>query len=271
MRKNWRKYNGALISNFPPHKDVDTQNLISKIKDSKALFARWVSDFDCKEEMPFWYIIKDNNTDIESYSSNTRNQIRKGIKNCEVRIIDKSELEKHGYSIYKAAFKTYKGSQKLRNKRDFLISLGDEFHYWGVYNKENRLIGYAQNRISYNSCDYSTIKVHPDFLKDYPFYALFYLMNQYYLSKLKLAYVSDGARSISHQTNIQDFLVKKFKFREAYCNLHVVYHPFIRPIVMLLFSIRKVLVFFPFNLFTSINTILIQEEIRRNCKIKKTC
>ena len=36
-------------------------------------------------------------------------------------------------------------------------------------------------------------------------------------------YVNDGARSISHHTNIQTFLIDKFKFRRAFVKLHIVY------------------------------------------------
>ena len=238
----------ALIPGEPPHISVDTHNIISLIKSNKVLFARWVTNFDSKEKMPFWYIIKDNNTDINSYSTNTRNQIRKGLKNCKIRIIDKSEIKKKGYNIYKSAFKNYKGSQRLKNKQDFVLDLENDFHCWGIYNKENNLIGYAQNRILNNSCDYSTIKVHPKYLKIYPYYALFYEMNKYYLEKMNLQYVSDGARSISHQTNIQKFLVTKFKFRKAYCRLHIIYHPMIKPIVHFLFPVRKIFRFIPFYL-----------------------
>tara|TARA_B100000214_G_scaffold141453_1_gene101126 strand:- start:5439 stop:6257 length:819 start_codon:yes stop_codon:yes gene_type:complete len=269
--KFWRKYNRAIIPREAPHILVDSQNIISIIKCNKVLFARWVTNFDCKEKMNFWYIIKDNSSEISSYSTNTRNQIRKGLKNFKIRIVDKSEIMNKGYDIYKQAFKNYEGPKKIKDKNIFLLDLEDNFHFWGIYNKEKELIGYAQNRILNNSCDYSTIKVDPKYLRDYPYYALFYEMNRYYLSKMKLQYVSDGSRSILHQTNIQDFLVTKFKFRKAYCKLNIIYHPMIKPIVFFIYPLRKILQFFPFNFFYNLNKLLFQEEIRRHPLTEKRC
>ena len=41
-------------------------------------------------------------------------------------------------------------------------------------------------------------------------------MNQYYLNEKKLTYVTDGARSLVHQSNIQDFLINKFKNKHGF-------------------------------------------------------
>ena len=36
-------------------------------------------------------------------------------------------------------------------------------------------------------------------------------------------YINDGARSIRHETNFQEYLIKYFGFRKAYCNLKIKY------------------------------------------------
>ena len=61
----WRKYNGALISNRAPHIHSNSENISLLLKKEKAFLARWVSDFDCKKETDFWYIICDKNKGIE--------------------------------------------------------------------------------------------------------------------------------------------------------------------------------------------------------------
>jgi hypothetical protein len=96
-------------------------------------------------------------------------------------------------------------------------------------------------------------------------------MNNYYLAEQKLRYVTDGTKSISHQTNIQEFLINKFKFRKAYCYLHIKYQPFFGLAVSCLFPFRKFFSVFNVSLFRSINSILLQEEIRRNCKKELLC
>ena len=77
MKTNWRKYNGAIIPLQPPHikvKDLmlDIQEAIKK---NNAFLARWVSNFDSKNQTNFWYVINDNPMQISDYSTNTRNQI----------------------------------------------------------------------------------------------------------------------------------------------------------------------------------------------------
>ena len=52
MNKDWKKYNGALITNLPPHEKNDIGKIKMFVK-SNVYFARWVTNFDCLEEMPF--------------------------------------------------------------------------------------------------------------------------------------------------------------------------------------------------------------------------
>ena len=188
MKTNWRKYNGALISNLPPHKDVDASDIVSKIKESKVLFARWVSDFDCKKKLSFWYIIHDTPMKMNDYSANTRNQIKKGINNFQIKIIDKSVIEIEGYDIYASTFQSYNTFLELKSKETFIKELEGEWEFWGVYFEAN-LIGYTQNQVTNDCCNYSTIKIDPKYKKRYPSYALFFLMNKYYLNEKHFIYM----------------------------------------------------------------------------------
>ena len=70
---------------------------------------------------------------------------------------------------------------------------------------------------------YRTMKAIPKYQKLYAYYDLIYEMNRYYLEKRKVKYVNDGARSITNHSNIQLFLIDKFKFRKAYCRLEITY------------------------------------------------
>ena len=101
---NWRKYNGALIPLTPPHIEVDIADIKKKIEEEGTYFARWTSNFDCKQETEFWYVICDEKIEMSDYSKNTRNQIRRGLRNCEVMIIDKKTVLKEGFKSYTAAF-----------------------------------------------------------------------------------------------------------------------------------------------------------------------
>ena len=118
-------------------------------------------------------------------------------------------------------------------------------------------------KIESNSCNYSTIKFHPKYLRLYSSYALFYTMNYYYLNEMKFRYVNDGARNLVHKTNIQDFLITKFGFRKAYCKLHIQYNLFLKFLVMLIYPLRFVFYRFNNKFAVKITSLLVQEEIRR--------
>ena len=75
----------------------------------------------------------------------------------------------------------------------------------------------------------------------YPYYGLIYMMNKYYLETIGVKYVSDGARSITEHSNIQPFLIEKFKFRKAYCRLQIKYKFWVRIIVTLAYPFHKII------------------------------
>ena len=89
------------------------------------------------------------------------------------------------YDIYKEASLLYNTKNKIKSLKEFNDDLLTSFDYWGVY-QNNLLVGFSQNRVFDDCCDYSTIKISPRFAKKYPFYALFYIMNNYYLTEKKL-------------------------------------------------------------------------------------
>lgn len=260
---NWREYQGVLVPNLPPHVEVNTKDINSLVKQRRVYLARWTSNFDQIKKSRFWFVICDQKLELEDYSKNTRSKIRRGVKNCEVKMITKEELIDYGYSCYSKAFNRY-NTKVLLSRNHFkkqLLELNSEWEFWGVY-IDNKLVGYSQNRILMNCCDYSIIKFDSDYLKSYTSYALFYHMNNYYLNKKNLKYVNDGSRSISHQTNIQNFLIQKFHFRKAYCRLHVVYPPLIRLLIWVVYPFRDILIHF--NFLKKINVLLLQENIRRS-------
>ena len=237
---NWRKYNGALIPQQPPHIEInaDEKDILQRIENDKAYFARWTTDFDCNKQTEFWHVICDKFTSIENLSRNTRNNVRRGLKRCVIEKVDNKFVIENCYSVYKAAFDNYHGHLSPISNKEFeqeysFYHEANIWDFWVVYEKEtNQIIAYTRNKVEYNQCELCTTKFHPKFLrKFYPSEALFYTMNNYYLNKKNFKYINDGARSISHETNIQEFLIQKFRFRKAYCKLNIIYSRDIRLLV----------------------------------------
>ena len=84
-----------------------------------------------------------------------------------------------------------------------------------------------------------------------------------YINKKKFKYIHNGTKSIAHHTNIQDFLIKKFKFRKAFCHLHVLYRRDVEVLVNLLYPFRYIISRIDINFFQKLGIVLKQEEIIR--------
>ena len=197
-----------------------------------------------------------------------RNEIRKGLKQCTVDKISKEYLMDNGYEVYISAFKnynTYLKPKSLQKYVDEIILTPDFWEYWGVF-CQGKLIAYSKVMVVDNYAEYRSIKLHPEHLKRNPCQALIYTMNRDYLNKRKFKYVNNGARSISHKTNFPSFLIKKFKFRKAYCKLNIVYSIKIKYLINALYPFKNIFRFFNFGPIRQVNILLKQEEIVRSFK-----
>ncbi len=216
---------------------------------SKAILIRQTKTFDISSQKSEWYaIICDKFVGLEEMKSKHRNEVNRGLNNCEVKQISAKYLAENGYECYFKAFQNYKNiNTNIIDEADFkkniLNSEGfeDIIHFWGVF-VEKKLIAYASNYIYGNiEVAYTTIKLNPDYLKFYPSYALIYKMNEYYLKDKQFEYVNDGFKSLLHETGIQDFLIKKFGFRKAYLKLQLQYNFLFNILVKISYPLRKLI------------------------------
>jgi hypothetical protein len=216
-----------------------------------------------------WYaVLADHFEDLSELDGKRRNEVRRGLRNCTVARIGAKELvEKGGAEVFRsvAAAHTGKGFSSFdaaKYRRSMLQNEGfeDIWHFWGVFGPDGVLIAYAQNAI-YGSVEvnYSSIRLHPDYLGLYPMYALIYEMNRHYLGAGKADYVNDGFRSLLHDTNIQDFLIRKFGFKKVGVPMCIRYRP--------LFGIllKPLLLAYPFwpLLPGKVRSLLFQEKYHR--------
>lgn len=263
---DFRLYKKAWVSCQAPHlmKKILKRECAALLKKG-GLLVRNEYDFDLPHESAFWFIIKDTFGGMEELSTKVRNQIRRAQNTLDIKQINKEKLLAEGYVVHCSAILNYKVKSHLISETDFINRINDHdanFQYWGCLKKDTgELVAFAINHIYEEQCNYETFKAKPEYLqRNYPFYGLIYEMNCYYLEKLKLKYVCDGARSITDHSNIQPFLEEKFKFRKAYCKLSVTYQWWLKPIIDILFIFRKII------RNSSVKAILKQEEIARKLK-----
>ena len=269
----WKKYHGALIPNTAPNVEISLTKEESKelLKKTNAYFLRYTNNWDTKNKSEFWFVIKDGNEDIDFYKSKIRNQIKKGLKNCIVKKVLPQEIATKAYEVYKKAFDNYNTTLTIASEEKFYEDTlkNKHYDYFAVYSRlengnEDKMIAYSSNLIEDNSCNYKTIKFDPDYLSLYPSYALIHEMNKYYLNELSLDFVNDGARSISHDTNIQNYLIQKFDFRKAFCKLNIIYRWDIKLLIKILFPFKNIIKRYNNKITNKLSVLLLQEEIKRS-------
>jgi hypothetical protein len=278
MRNDWEYYNHALVPTTPPHVDPDT----SWMKDRKMwkelaggkypLFARWATDFDCKEETEYYCLIKDKPLDMMSLKSNRRSLITRGLKRVDVRVITPSDYAEQMANVLIKAWASYdenykEGDDRKRLMEEFQMlteeNLGNSEYHGAFLKDTDTLIGYSIYLLHGDWIEFSVVKTDPEFLNTQVNAALVYFGLERYI-KPGIKYVHGGWRTMIHETNYQDYLLKNFGFRKAYCKLHIQYRPWVQAVVFGLYPFRNL---FPktskYKLLYQIWCTLHQEEIHR--------
>jgi len=270
----WRKHFRALIPLSMPNVVFRLTEIEAKklLKINRSLFIRWDTHFDNLVETSWWHIIKDEKEDITKLNKKARNQIRRGDKNFEIRVVKRDYIIECAYLAYRVTFETYNTIERYLIESEFQVAvknLPKETEFWGVFDRKTEgLVGFSENLVRDEACFYMSIWVLPEAMKRYASYILFHEMNKYYLNDCQLRYVSDGARSISHATKVHDFLQSKFGFRKAYSKLNVVYSDTFGILISIAYPFRRLLKRLPGKLFQKASILLFQEEIRRSCETK---
>ena len=277
MNNEWEYYNHALVPTLLPHIDPD----ISWMKDSDRwkeyaggkmpLFARWVSDFDCSEETEWWCIIKDTPFDIMSLKSNRRSLITRGLKRVDVKVIIPADYAEQMSNILVKEWKYYDDSYEEGNDRQKLTddfkkltmkNLGNA-EYLGAFLKDtDTMIGYAIYNLFDDWIEYSVVKTDPEYLNTQVNAALAYFGVERYM-RPGIKYIHGGWRTMIHESNYQEYLMKNFGFRKAYCKLHIEYRPLMQIAVNVLYPLRGMIKKVKNKWIYTVWCALQQEEIRR--------
>lgn len=181
---------------------------------------------------------------MEELSSKMRNQVRRSFKECDIRRVTPEEMLREGYEVFRSATEHYRVKAVTPTPAEYASRIengGADMEYWAAYAKDTgRMIAFCINKVFNSYCEYQTMKAVPEYQRShYPYYGLIYEMNRHYLSERGLSFVNDGARSVTNHSNIQPFLIEKFKFRKAYCRLRIIYKWWLGLSVRLLYPFRR--------------------------------
>ena len=235
------------------------------------LFARWIDNFDCGYETEWYHVIKDEAFDITALKAKRRYEINKGLKNYRIQIINPKEYPENLFEIIIAAYSSYPSKYRPKlNKLDFIRNLdswcANDITVLGAFDSKNsKLCGFVYLVNCGDYISYSVHRVIPNEEKKGINAALVYGVLVYFQRLENCKYVTDGERAVRHETKFQDYLMKYFGFRRAYCRLNIVYNPCVKPIVSLLYPFRKLIYKFnSINFLHNVYCVLEQERIRRS-------
>jgi len=274
--EGWNFYNHAFIPATAPHEEPDISFIESgkiwKCKE-KAFFARFTTDFDCGYETPFWCCIKDDAFDIDSLKAKRRYEVNKGNKNYYTKKLFPNDIESM-YTVYLESIKGY-SNPSIEAKEDFAVkwlkSLSSENTLMlGAFSKDTDLLcGFAHIPMHGRYIPISSFKTMVCEEKNGVNFALAYGICEYFREKLekKEVYLCDGYRNILHETNFQNWLIKYFGFRRAYCNLHLIYRPIFGFFIKIAFPFKKLIIrIVPKSFGAYFKAIFNMEEWSRQCK-----
>jgi glycosyltransferase involved in cell wall biosynthesis len=264
---NVYSYHKCLLSSNPPHIVMTRNGIRLALRLSKNYFARYTTDFDCEFETPWYYVLRDKPIKLEALNRNNRYNINRGAKYFYIQKIEFSvENIDELYRIYKKAHERYINFKVLR-KSSFINNTIKSFEsnaYYGVYYKSNNLLcGYASIQEKGNVANFNTIKIDHDYFKHGISYILIFSIANFYLIKKQFKYIHNGERSIRHDTEMQEFLIKRLEFRKAYAHLHVEYKPLFGLLVKICYPFRNIFKMLPGVLFHNVSSLLLQEQIAR--------
>jgi len=267
----WIVYNHALIPKIPPHVAPNTNNLSQLLSKSSAYFARYTTNFDCGYETEWWYCIKDNDINLDALNSKRRYVVKSGIHNFEVRIIDPVQYSVRIYDITREGFRGRGKEASFEIERGSFIESVVSWRgmdCFGAFDRRTgELSGYALCVVLGDCANLNAVRTLPESEKKNIHAAIVNGVCQYYLNGKKARYLSDGERNIRHVTGYQDYLIKYFGFRKAYCVLNVKYKTFVNIIISMLYPFRGLFAICSANLFVyNIYCTLKQEQIHRSFK-----
>ncbi len=270
----WRYYNHAAVPTCAPHEEPNLEPIkdgsIWKSFNKSPMFASWSSDFDCGYETEWWYIVKEAPFVEENLDPKVRKHIRQSFKKITVKLIDPCEYADELCVVHNKAIASYESFRGGKYTPDMFKKSDDAIDYWAAFSIENRqIVGYMRCHKSQGYVETLTAKYDPDFLNMRASDAIHYTVLEYYLNELHYSYVCSGSRNINHKTNAQEYKVKTFGFRKAYCKLNIAYNPKFKICFSILWIFKDLLKHFDnISIIHKINGALLLKKISNGCNQK---
>lgn len=211
-----------------------------------TLFVQYTTNFDCSEVTNYWYVIKDSPFSLDELKSKYRTSVRSALKKNRVEKIEPKEHCNELYEVYHKAYSKY-NMGLVENTKEWFYDLckKTKMECWASFcTSSGAMTGFIFCSVFDDYVRTTMAKYSPDFIRLRASDALHYYVLDYYLNRMNMKYVMSGMRNINHSTNVQDYEITNWRYRKAFCKLHVIINPKIKTMVLIAYRLRKILKFF---------------------------
>lgn len=208
----WKYYNNAIVSDLAPHETPDVSDMIKgdfwkRRSKGRAILVRYTSEFDSEEYKKWWYCIKDSSFDINSIKAKRRYEIKKGIKNFTVKVINPECYDVALYGVYKAAVNSYNiSTASILNENqycEYVKTWNDKYVTIAAFSNENqKLVGFCVLTQYDTYIDFNGCKSDPQYEKRGVNAALVYFILEYYKEYLNGGGISRMVKGIYFMRHI---------------------------------------------------------------------
>lgn len=217
-----------IFYSFPPNRIVEpTRTEISTVfqKARKAKALRFLSPSTASgHESYLWECTKPYG--LETVSSKARNQVRQGLRNCEVRSLSLRELEHLGEKAHSDSLQRFGiegGQLRFGNQ----MSNSPAYEAWAAF-FEGDLAAYL---VTLRVEDWAYIQIHRsvnEYLKYRPNNALIFTVLQELLSRPEISTVSYGWEPLYNLDSLDSFKLAMGSVKRS-CKQAVVLKPWLQP------------------------------------------
>lgn len=213
----------------------------------------------------------DSPLDLTKLKAKRRYEHTKAAKNFRVQRINPIAYIKELFSVQVQAFAVYPVKYRphdlsLEKLQTYFKTGKNLITYAAFYRDDNSMAGYAIVEDNGDYANFLVQKTVPAKEKLGVNMALVDgILNDFAERLTHNFYIVDGERCVNHETGFQDYLIKYAGFRRAYCHMHIAYRPCVRPLIRILYPLRKALHRLDNNnLVHKVNALLKMEEIARS-------
>lgn len=230
---DWRYYKYMIQCVGDPRNNVEISREEQRAlfdQHKNAILLRYTTCFDCAQDQNWFFCLKDTPYDFESLKSKRKNVVRKGINNFTVREIKASDYVQELCELTNDAYQGYENPNKVTyaqtEKKARGIDAREDYFVLGAFcNEDQKLAGYVWCHVNGKWITMSEQKALRSYESKGVNAALCHGLCTLYNEQFSDCILCDGERNVLHKTAFQDYLIKYFGFRYAYCKLHIVFNP----------------------------------------------